>query len=186
MWARHMDRRTGGSCLTLLPTFAILDRVYVHFIAETIMERKIARDVFTRFLKEGKYRITPERFVVLEAALSSEGHFDADTLYLKLRTDGANISRATVYKTLDLLLKSGLISKYQFDDGHSRYERAFGRPQHHHLICVSCGDIIEFTNTKLGKIRNEVCQENHFKPQTSTYQVFGLCQKCQNESASKF
>jgi len=145
------------------------------------MGMEAARNVLTRFLKERHYRITSERFIVLDAVLSTEGHFDADKLYLKLKNEGAKISRATVYKTLDILRRAGLVSKHQFDDGYSRYERAFGKALHHHLICVRCGEIIEFSNEKLLKIQNDVCKEKRFKPQSSTFQIFGLCEKCQKE-----
>ncbi len=109
------------------------------------------------------------------------GHFDADGLYTKLRTKGLKVSRATVYNTLDLLLESGLISKYRFGENHSRYEKAFGRPRHDHLICLNCGDIIEFVNEKLIKIQEEVCREKNFKVQNATLQIFGICSTCQKK-----
>lgn len=143
------------------------------------MDLELAKENFTKYLKSGSYRITPERFVILEAVMRHDGHFDADELFFQLKTSGQKVSRATVYNTLDLLQDCGLISKYRFGENHSRYEKAFGRPHHHHLICLECGDIIEFVNDRIEKIQKEVCNSKNFKSQTSTLQIFGICSKCQ-------
>ncbi len=135
---------------------------------------------FTEYLKKGNYRITPERFLVLDAVLSYDGHFDADELYLRVKTNGMRVSRATVYNTLDLLQDCGVVAKYRFGENHSRYEKTFGKPHHDHLICLRCGDIIEFVNKKIEKIQEEVCAENHFKPQSASLQIFGTCAKCRH------
>jgi Fur family ferric uptake transcriptional regulator len=93
-------------------------------------------------------------------------------------TGGNRVSKATVYNTLQLLEECGLVSKYRFAENTSRYEKAFGRPHHHHLICLECGDIIEFVNERLERIQDEVCGEKNFKPQSYTLQIFGSCAKC--------
>ena len=143
------------------------------------MDSALAKENFTKYVKSGSYRITPERFVILEAVMNYDGHFDADELFFQVKTSGQKVSRATVYNTLDLLQDCGLISKYRFGENHSRYEKAFGRPHHHHLICLECGDIIEFVNDRIEKIQKEVSDDNKFKVQTSTLQIFGICSKCQ-------
>ncbi len=143
------------------------------------MDIELAKENFTKYLKAGSYRITPERFMILEAVMMFDGHFDADELFFQMKTGGQKVSRATVYNTLDLLQDCGLISKYRFGENHSRYEKAFGRPHHHHLICLECGDIIEFVNDRIEKIEKEVCESNNFNSQTSTLQIFGICSKCQ-------
>lgn len=141
----------------------------------------LAKENFTEYLKSGNYRITPERFTILEAVFNFDGHFDADELFFQLKGGGQKVSRATVYNTLDLLVDCGLISKYRFGENHSRYEKVFGRPHHDHLICLQCGDIIEFENDKIVKIQAEVCKEKKFKAQSSTLQIFGVCSKCQQQ-----
>jgi Fur family transcriptional regulator, ferric uptake regulator len=138
-----------------------------------------AREAFERYLKKEKYRLTPERFTILDAVMASEGHFDADELYLNLKSGGKKVSRATVYNTLELLLNSGLISKYRFGENQSRYEKIHGRAHHHHLICLSCGEIIEFMNEKLNKMATDICSSHRFKPSSTSFQVYGTCEKCQ-------
>lgn len=145
------------------------------------MDNAAARDTLAHYLTEKNLRPTRERFLLLEEVLRTSGHFDADELFASLSAKGLKASRATVYNTLDLLVECGLISRYRFGENHSRYEKAFGRPRHDHLICLECGDIIEFVNEKLEKIQKEVCEEKKFRLQNSTLQIFGVCSKCQKK-----
>lgn len=145
------------------------------------MDISSANETLTAYLQEKKLRSTKERYVVLEEIMGGDGHFDAEELYARLRTHGHKVSRATVYNTLDLLVECGIISKYSFGEKHRRYEKAFGRPRHDHLICLECGEIIEFVNERLNKIQAEVCKENDFTMQSSTLQIFGICANCANK-----
>lgn len=146
------------------------------------MDNQAARDILTSYLKSGgKQRITPERYAILDAVLEIQGHFDAESLYYRLKANGVKVSRATVYNTLDILKSCGLVSKYRFAENTSRYEKAFGRPHHHHLICLQCGDIIEFVNEKFDGIQEDVCAAKNFSAQSSTLQIFGTCSKCKKK-----
>lgn len=143
------------------------------------MNAEHAHNALQKYLKaHGNLRSTPARAAVLDAVLQSQGHFDAEGLYYRMISTGTKISRATVYNTLDLLQDCGLVSKYRFAENSSRYEKAFGRPDHHHLICLECGDLIEFVNERLNRIQEEVCDEKNFLPQSSSLQIFGTCAKC--------
>lgn len=147
------------------------------------MDNQAARDILAQHLRSSrKHRMTPERFAILDAVLDIQGHFDAEALYYRLMATGVKVSKATVYNTLDVLRDCGLVSKYRFAENTSRYEKAFGRPHHHHLICLQCGDIIEFTNEKLDKIQEEECSSRDFSTQSSTLQIFGTCSKCKKEA----
>ncbi len=148
-----------------------------------MMNLQSAKESFTSYLRAGKYRITPERFTVLEKVLSSEGHFDADELYLRLKTAGSKVSRATVYNTLELLEGCGLVSKYRFGENHSRYEKAHGRRRHDHLICLKCGAIIEFVSDRIEKAQIDICRDNDFQASSSSFQIFGTCSKCKKAAA---
>ncbi len=146
------------------------------------MNQEAAHETLSQYLKsKGKLRATPERHAVLDAVLQTQGHFDAEGLYYRLISSGMKISKATVYNTLDLLQNAGLVSKYRFAEQTSRYEKAYGRPQHHHLICLECGDIIEFVNDRLEAIQEEVCDAKKFRPQSYSLQIFGTCSKCRKE-----
>ena len=143
------------------------------------MNGEAAQEMLQKYLKsQGKLRSTPTRMAVLDAIVQTQGHFDAEGLYYRLMSSGKKISMATVYNTLDLFQECGLISKYRFAENSSRYEKAFGRPHHHHLICLQCGDILEFVNERLNKIQEEVCTSKDFTPHSSSLQIFGTCTKC--------
>ncbi len=143
------------------------------------MDNKAAHEVLTNHLKSNsKLRTTPERHAILDAVLQSQGHFDVEGLYYRMITNGVKVSKATVYNTLELFRECGLVSKYRFAESTSRYEKAFGRPHHHHMICLSCGDILEFSSDKLERIQEEIAANENFKVQSTTIQIFGTCEKC--------
>lgn len=143
------------------------------------MNNDAAHEILTRHLRSrGKSRATPERHEVLDAILQTQGHFDAEAIYYRLKTNRSKISKATVYNTLDILRECGLVTKYRFTEKVSRYEKSFGRPHHHHLVCLECGDIVEFVNERLNRLQDEVCGERGFTPNSSSIQIFGTCSGC--------
>jgi len=140
---------------------------------------KRAKEHFTEFLREGNYRITAERFEVLATVLKYDEHFDADSLYLRLRTEGSKVSRATVYKTLALLHECGLVSRYLFAPGDvAQYEKTIDRPRHDHMVCTKCGRILEFPNGSVRYLQKQICDLHDFEGQYHTLQIFGICGDC--------
>jgi Fur family ferric uptake transcriptional regulator len=140
---------------------------------------KRAKEQFTEFLREGNYRITTERFEVLAMVLKYDEHFDADSLYLRLRADGSKVSRATVYKTLALLHECGLVSRYMFSPGEfAQYEKTIDRPRHDHMVCTKCGKIIEFPNGSVRYLQKQICHQHDFEGIYHTLQIFGVCGDC--------
>lgn len=139
-----------------------------------------AKEVFTEFLKNGKNRITPERFEVMEAALNYEGHFGADDLYIVMKNLKSTVSRATVYKTLELLVQCELISKRNFGDKLTRYESNFKKQTHDHLICMDCGRIVEFINPKLNNLPEQISDELGFIASSHSFNVFARCKDPKN------
>lgn len=144
---------------------------------EIIEERvkETPHEIFKNFLKVGEYRITPERFEVLDAVMEWDDHFDADNLFIHLKNHGSKVSRATVYKTLNLLHECGLVSRYRFSQGHAQYEKTVDRPHHDHLICTTCGKIIEFENDRVVQMQNDICIAYGFKPLYHSFQIFSQC-----------
>jgi Fur family ferric uptake transcriptional regulator len=147
------------------------------------LKNKQAEEIFRKFLKSGKNRITPERFEVLEAALEFEGHFGADDLYIIMKNADSSVSRATVYKTLELLAQCELISKRHFGDNITRYESSFKKQVLDHLICVDCGKIIEFSDPRIKQIPEEISEGLGFNFESYSFNIFGRCKdpkKCKN------
>ncbi|HZW40628.1 MAG: Fur family transcriptional regulator [Syntrophothermus sp.] len=139
------------------------------------MEKEKAEKLFTDFLKRGKNRITPERFEVLDAAIEYEGHFGADDLYIIMKNKQSQVSRATVYNTLELLAQCDLLVKRNFGDNLTRYESSMKKQNHDHLICTNCGKIIEFSNPKLKKLPEEISKEFGFELSSYSFNIFGRC-----------
>ena len=141
------------------------------------------RQRFLAFLKERGQRRTPERLAVLDALYATADHIDADTLYLRLKTDGVSVSRATVYNTLDLLLECDLAVRHQFGQQQAKFERAYAYWQHDHLICVDCGEILEFCDPRLQEIQETVADIYGFEVSRHALTVYGHCRRdaCPNK-----
>lgn len=147
------------------------------------MKNTQAAEIFRNFLKSGKNRITPERFEVMEAALDHEGHFGADDLYILMKNAESRVSRATVYKTLELLVQCELLSKRHFGENLTRYESSFKRQIHDHLICIDCGRIVEFSDPKIKKLPEKISKELGFHLESYSFNIFGRCidpKKCKH------
>lgn len=134
-----------------------------------------AHEQFKIFLKKGKHRITPERFEVLDFALNYRGHFGADELFIKMKNNNSNVSRATVYNSLELIAKCDLLVKRNFGDNKTHYESAFNRQVHDHLICMDCGKIKEFSNPKILEIVDEISKKLNFESTGYSFNIFGKC-----------
>ena len=128
--------------------------------------------------KEG-LRYTQQRQLIWDELCSSEEHRDAEEIYLSLREDGVNASRATVYRTIDVLVKNRLVRKLELGDGKARYENKMDASHHDHLICVQCGRIEEFMDAKIEKIQDDIVEKFGFKMIRHIHQLFVLCDECQ-------
>jgi Fur family ferric uptake transcriptional regulator len=137
-----------------------------------------AQPQFLNFLKQQGFKWTPEREKVLQEVFATENHFEAEELSFRLRKKGSRISRATVYRTLPLLAKAGLIKEVIHGENHHHYEHVHDERHHDHLICLKCGKIIEFQDASLRGIEEKICQENHFRPHKILVEIFGFCQNC--------
>jgi len=138
--------------------------------------------LFRDYLDKKQLKYTPERKVILKELFSLNHHFEADELYLKLRQrKGQRISRATVYRTLPLLEESGVIRRVVFIDKHTHYELVHGNMHHEHLICIKCGNVIEFYKKALEDSLEAVAREHSFEPIGHKLEITGYCKKCSKE-----
>jgi Fur family ferric uptake transcriptional regulator len=99
---------------------------------------------------------------------------------LALRTKNVQVSRATVYSTLDLLTRCNILIKHRFQGDSARFELADKMPNHDHLICTECGYIVEFQEDTLSEIQDRVAAQNGFKPLKHSLQIFAVCQDSRN------
>ena len=141
------------------------------------MEKKVFEE-FHSFLRSKGFKLTGERKVILEEIFSTHDHINAEDLFLELRKKRSNVSRATVYRTLNLLVNSGLVQKISFGEKYAVYEHTFGHARHDHLVCIQCGKIMEFSDPALLKKYKEVAKKELFQPLAFRLQIFGYCRDC--------
>jgi len=132
---------------------------------------------FRAFLKAKGHRVTRERVTIAEAVLLNRGHFDVDELYLDLKTR-SGISKASIYRTIPLLIESGLLAAVYLENGHMHYERAYGREHHSHLRCTTCGRIFEFSAPELPALEKAIAEQKNFKSEGHKFEIWGLCSNC--------
>jgi Fur family ferric uptake transcriptional regulator len=140
---------------------------------------KRAEKFFVQYLRDNNLKVTKERLMLLEELFGSSGHLDADSLLFQLRSQGKHVSRATIYRTLDLLVQCGLARKSRLGREHYVYEKVTPGKRHDHMVCTGCGKIIEFYDADLDERQRQVCLEHNFRPSFYSLQIQGLCQECQ-------
>ncbi|HDY76219.1 MAG TPA: transcriptional repressor [Candidatus Marinimicrobia bacterium] len=128
--------------------------------------------------KEG-LRFTCQREEVWKEILSSGEHRDADEIYHSLREKGISVSRATVYRTIDVLVKYNMVRKLDVGVGPSKFEHKIDISHHDHIICMKCGKIEEFVVNQIENLQERVAEQYSFKLVRHIHQLFGICKDCQ-------
>jgi Fur family ferric uptake transcriptional regulator len=140
--------------------------------------------LFQTFLRRRGLKLTPERRDLFEEIFKRHEHFEADELLFRLKQRGRKISRATIYRALDLLVAAGVVGRVRVSGEGYRYERLHAGEHHDHLICIGCGRIIEFYEPKIEYLQDVVCGRNGFRPVTHSHQIRGFCRSCQKTKKS--
>src|SRR5579859_1203419 len=144
-----------------------------------IVQREINR--FRDFLQTQKLKLTSERVALVREIFATHYHFEADELLFKMKEKRVKISRATVYRTLELLVKSGMVRRVHLGEDHYHYERVTGDSHHDHLICTTCGAVIEFHDEALEARQIEICERRKFTPTFHNLQILGVCGSCRKK-----
>jgi Fur family ferric uptake transcriptional regulator len=140
------------------------------------------REQFLEFLRSRGHRVTPERLALFDAIYTQHGHLDAEELLGALRSQGHKISRATVYRNLDLLVECDLVRKHRLGRKRYLYEHVHLGQHHDHLVCRSCGRVVEFLSPGIAALQTEICRAHGFDPTEHSLQILGLCNRCFEES----
>jgi Fur family ferric uptake transcriptional regulator len=126
-------------------------------------------------LRERELPFTHQRESIAQVLFESTRHMSADDVAAELRSRGEHAGKATVYRTLALLVEIGLATEHDFDEGFKRYEAQIGTAHHDHLICTACGKVIMFQHSGLDDIVAEVASRHGFEAITRQVKIFGTC-----------
>jgi len=136
-----------------------------------------AQKLFIQYLRENNLKVTQERLALLDEIFATGEHLDADELLARMKTKQRKVSRATVYRTLDLLVQCGLVRKSRLGREHYFYEKMEPGGGHHHMVCTATGKIIEFWDADLDDRLRRLCQDHKFRPAFISIQIQGLSEE---------
>lgn len=131
-----------------------------------------------KFLKSKGLKITKEREEIIREIEITKGHFDPDGLYIKMKSRGSKVSRASIYRTIGLLVESGILEVVENVDKHKHYEIVTNNSHHDHMICLKCGKVIEFYSPTLETLQKELCNKENFTHVRHSLEIYGYCNKC--------
>ncbi len=140
------------------------------------MHRSNAHQQFIDYLRSEGKNITPERLDILDTVIKQKAHFKIDDIIHIMTQSDKPISRATVYRTIKTIEEAGLVKYLHSINDEKIYE--LQEEHHDHMICESCGRIIEFHDKDLEKLQDEICRSHGFSPQRHTMKIFGVCERC--------
>ena len=136
------------------------------------------RDAFRKYLRDHGIKCTGARRKILDAVLELRDHFEAEQVLDLLKERGWKVGKATVYRTLPLLVGCGILKKVRFDVKQAHYEHAFGESPHDHMVCRRCGRIIEFSSDEVEELRALIAKRYRFHVTGHRFQLSGVCWDC--------
>ena len=135
--------------------------------------------LFGRYLRENRLPVTPQRESVARAVFGSDEHLSVEEIVELVRGEGIGAGKATVYRTIELLVKSELVAEHDFGEGFKRYEhRLSAEPNHDHLICLNCARVVEFKIPEIEGVEKSLAEEHGFYVTKHKLEMYGLCLEC--------
>ena len=132
-----------------------------------------------QLLRTKGIRLTGPRQLIVRRAVAYL-HFTSEELVKDVRSVDPSVARGTVYRTLALLHQAGIVEKHDFRYGAPNYEVTFAKGHHDHLMCVQCGEIIEFQEPRVERLQDEVVKRYGYQLLSHTHKLYGLCRACQH------
>jgi Fur family transcriptional regulator, ferric uptake regulator len=131
---------------------------------------------FLEFIQTKGLKTTRQRSTIVQVFFRLRGHISVEELLREVKLVNPRIGYATVYRTLHLLVESGLVEERRFGDGLARYEGRNEVEHHDHMICLDCGKIREFSNPRLLELQAQLAEENGFKIFKHRLELYGTCE----------
>ena len=141
-------------------------------------------DLFRSHLHHHRLPVTHQREAIAMSLFESDQQLSVDDLADILRGRGEQLGKATIYRTLALMVEAGLARELDFGEGFKRYEHQAGEAQHDHLVCSDCGKVVRFNRPAIDTLQAEVAAETGFKIQTRRFEIYGKCPECQAAQSS--
>lgn len=138
---------------------------------------------FRAYLREHNLPITAQRIAIAEVVFESDRHVSVEDVASELGRLGAKVGTATVYRTLEVLVRSGLVVERDFGEGFRRYEPARDTPHHEHLLCTVCSRVTEFRDERLERMTTLVAEAHGYARQRHRLVIYGVCPQCQRDGA---
>lgn len=151
----------------------------------SILKHETIRKNFEAYLKKCKLRLTPQRSLIFERAFATHDHFTAEMFLGWMKADGEDVSRATLYRTLSVLVEGGFLELLDAGTGESWYEHVLGHSHHDHLICIDCGKIEEFRDERIEELQIQVAKARGFELTSHDLRLLGRCPKCSRKHKNK-
>lgn len=139
---------------------------------EELLER------FRRWLRDRHLPATRQRDMIASIVLTSREHLSVDGIQRRLQDAGARVGAATIYRSLDTLMESGLVRAHDFGEGFRRFEPMHASAQHGHLVCARCGAVTEFSTERIERLLPMVADEHGFQHHRHRVEIHGLCRAC--------
>ena len=145
--------------------------------AGELMER------FRVYMRDRNLPLTHQREAIAKIIFFSDEHLSVSDLERRLQRESLNVGKATVYRTLDLLVRAGVVKEHDFGEGFKRYEPEAAQSHHEHLICIECGRVVEFSSERIERMKVLIADEYGFRHHHHRLEIYGVCQDCQRRDA---
>ena len=133
---------------------------------------------FISYLRENGYLITRQRKRIAEIIFNTPGHLSVEDIQGLLRKNKVSASIASIYRTIDVMIKSELVVQHRFGKRFKRFEAVRQEKHHDHLVCIRCGKVFEFSNQEIENLQLEVARERDFTITSHKLDIYGYCSKC--------
>jgi len=143
------------------------------------------QEVFLKHIQSAGLKRTAQRDLILRVFLRIERHLSSEDLYRLVQKEDSSIGQTTVYRTLKLLTEAGLAREVRFGDGRTHYEHNYKHQHHDHMICMECGDVIEFFSAELEAIQDAMAAKHHFEIKQHLLRILGICARCSREARGR-